>query len=236
MRTQTIKFSGGSASCAFPEKMGDLAKAISLLRLETHYPVLVLIGGNIPDEHLAVTQRAIEAVAQTVEELRALIICGGTAMGVMALIGEVRAQHKYRFPLIGIAPESLVKWPGAARSFHFLRWGRKKYDLASGYSHFILTPGSQFGDESPWITNAARYLSHGSRSVTVLMNGGRIARLDLELSLKEDRPVIAVAGTGRLADELAESQPALVKVVTADGEESIGFIRSFLANQNSPGM
>jgi hypothetical protein len=67
-----------------------------------------------------------------------------------------------------------------------------------------------------------------NQSVTVLMNGGKVARLDIELSLKDDRPVIAVAGTGRLADELAENKLPLVKAVPANDEEIAKSIRGFL--------
>jgi hypothetical protein len=228
MRTKTIKFSNGQASCVFPEKMDDLREAISTLGLKTNYPVLVLIGGNIQDQHAQATRHAVEAVAKVSEGLGALVICGGTAMGVMALIGEVRTQHRYQFPLVGIAPASLVTWPGGPGSFRFLRWGNERYDLAAGYSHFILTPGREFGDESPWITKAARFFSMRNQSVTVLMNGGKVARLDIELSLKDDRPVIAVAGTGRLADELAENKLPLVKAVPANDDEIAKSIRGFL--------
>jgi SLOG in TRPM, prokaryote len=230
MRTKTIKFSNGEARCVLPEKMDDLGAAISALGLQTNYPVLVLIGGNIHDEHAKATRRAVEAVAKAAEELGALIICGGTAMGVMALIGEVRAQHSYQFPLVGIAPETMVTWPGRPGSFRFLWWGNERFDLAEGYSHFMLVPGREFGDESPWITKAARYFSMRNQSITVLMNGGNIARLDIELSLKDDRPVIAVAGTGRLADELAESKLPLVKAVSANEDEIVRSIRGFLSN------
>lgn len=229
MRTQTIKLSNGQAKCAFPEKTDDLGKTISTLGLKTNYPVLVLIGGNINDQHAEATRRAIEAVAKVVEDLGALIICGGTAMGVMGLIGEVRIRHKYQFPLVGIAPESLSAWLNGPKSFRFLWWGNERYDLAPGYSHFILVPGKEFGDESPWITNAAKYFSRGNKSVTVLMNGGKIARLDIELSLKDHRPVLAIAGTGRYADELAENGQRQIKIVSPNEEEIINSVRGFLA-------
>jgi hypothetical protein len=233
MQTQTINFSSNQARCVFPQKMDDLEEAISALGLKTNYPVLVLIGGNIYDQHAEATQHAVEAVAKVAEDLGALIICGGTAMGVMALIGEVRIQHKYQFPLVGITPESLVTWPGGPRSFRFLWWGNEKYDLAPGYSHFILVPGREYGDESPWITSAAKYFSQGNKSVTVLMNGGKIARLDIELSLKDNRPVAAVAGTGRYADELADDRQKQIKVVPANDEEIKKSIREFLVQKEN---
>ena len=66
---------------------------------------------------------------------------------------------------------------------------KKRWQLEPHYSHFILVPGSQFGDESAWIVDTAT-LSKGNRSVTILINGGEISRKDIELSLEHSRPVI----------------------------------------------
>jgi hypothetical protein len=144
-------------------------------------------------------------------------------MGVMAEIGQIRRQKHYKFPLIGVAPEGLAAWPGGPRSTKFLWWGEKRWQLESHYSHFILVPGSQFGDESPWIVDTATALSIDHRSVTILINGGEISRKDIELSLEYGRPVIALSRTGRLADELA-SQPnrnKLITVVPASADQQI---------------
>jgi hypothetical protein len=182
--------------------------------------VIVLIGGYIREQHLDVTQNAIQIIADAAQDRRALVLSGGTDMGVMASIGQIRAQCQYDFPLVGITVEALVTWPKGPRSTHFLWWGQKRGSLEPHYSHFILAPGSQFGDESPWIVEAATCLSQRHRSVTILLNGGNIARLDIDLSLRMGRPVIALAGTGRYADEIA-NQPdksGLITVVPADSE------------------
>ena len=138
---------------------------------------------------------------------------------------SVRCAGKisYKFPLVGITLEELVTWPGGPRSTKFLWWGKQRWQLESHYSHFILVPGSQFGDESPWIVDAATILSKGHRSVTILINGGEVSQKDIELSLEKGRPVIALSRTGRLADELA-GQPnrhKLITVVPADDEQRI---------------
>lgn len=95
--------------------------------------------------------------------------------------------------------------------------------LAPHYSHFILVPGTEFGDESPWIVDAASILSRGNRSVTVLMNGGEVSRKDIELSVEKGRPVIALNHTGRLADELSRQfdRDKLITIVSANNEHLI---------------
>ncbi len=144
-------------------------------------------------------------------------------MGVMAEIGQMRSKKSFKFPLVGVALEELVTWPGGPRSTKFLWWGKKRWQLEPHYSHFILVPGSHFGDESQWIVDAATILSKGNRSVTILINGGEVSRKDIELSLENGRAVIALSRTGRLADELSR-QPVrhrLITVAPANAEKRI---------------
>jgi hypothetical protein len=193
------------------------------LGLKDNYPVIVLIGGEIDEQQADTTRRAIEMIARIAEELHAAVVCGGTDMGVMAEIGRIRSRESYKFPLIGVTPEDLVTWPGGPRNTKFLWLGKQRWQLESHYSHFILVPGEQFGDESPWIVDAATLLSKDHQSVTILINGGEVSRKDIQLSLANGRRVIVLSRTGRLADELAR-QPArnnLMAVLPVNAEKSI---------------
>jgi SLOG in TRPM, prokaryote len=51
----------------------------------------------------------------------------------------------------------------------------------------------------------ATELAGGWPSVTVLVNGGEISYTDVACSLHAGRPVLAVAGSGRTADEVASA-------------------------------
>ena len=144
-------------------------------------------------------------------------------MGIMAEIGQIRGLNHYKFPLVGIAPEELVSWPGGPHGTKFLWWGKQRWQLEHHHSHFILVPGSQFGDESPWIVDTATLLSKDHRSMTILINGGEVSRKDIQLSLDKGRPVIVLSRTGRLADELAR-QPErnnLITVLPANAVQSL---------------
>ena len=213
MRTQTINFQDHQTLCVFPTERAKLAQAVSELGLKDPYPVMVLIGSGIDEQQAAVTQRAVQAISKVAEDIGAVGICGGTDTGIMAEIGRIRSRNGYKFPLVGIAPEELVTWPGGPHSGKFLGWGEKRSQLEPHYSHFILVPGSQFGDESPWIVDAATLLSKDHTSVTILIGGGEVSRKDIELSLEMGRPVIALSRTGHLADELAR-QPNRHKLIT----------------------
>jgi hypothetical protein len=223
MRTETISFPEKQVLCVFPEAPAELAEAIAGMGLEDGYPVIVLIGGNIQAQQAVVTERVIHTLAKIATELGALVICGGTDMGVMAEIGQIRSTNRDTFPLVGITLESLVTWPGGPHSTNFLWWGTKRWQLEPHYSHFILVPGSKFGDESPWIVEAATLLSKGHRSVTILINGGEVSRKDIELSVKHGRPVIAMGGTGRLANDLAmePDRNNLITMVMAYDEDQL---------------
>ena len=223
MRTQTIDFPDRQTICVFPDERSELAQALSGLELEGKYPVIVLIGGGIDKREAEATQRAIVTISEIAENTNAAIVCGGTDMGIMAKIGQIRSKNSYKFPLVGVVPEELISWPGGPRSTKFLWWGKKRWQLEPHYSHFILVPGSQFGDESAWIVDTATTLSKGNRSVTVLINGGEISRKDIDLSLEHGRPVIALSRTGRLADEISR-QPKrnkLISVAPAHSEQRI---------------
>ena len=223
MRTQTINFPGQPTTCVFPAERSNLAQAISEVGLKDNYPVIVLIGGEVDEQKVDSTRRAIEMISRIAEDMHAAVICGGTDMGVMAEIGRIRSRQSYKFPLIGVAPEELVTWPDGPRNTKFLWLGKQRWPLESHYSHFILVPGSQFGDESPWIVDTATLLSKDQQSVTILINGGEVSRKDIQLSLENGRQVIVLSRTGRLADELAR-QPTrndLMTVLPVNAEKSI---------------
>jgi hypothetical protein len=223
MRTQKIDFPDRQTLCVFPDEREDLAEAITELQLGGNFPVIVLIGGGIDEQEAEATRRAIQTISKIAEDMNALIICGGTDMGVMAEIGQMRSQNQYKFPLVGITLEELVTWPDGPRNANFLWMGKKRWQLEPNYSHFILVPGNDFGDESPWIVDAATILSKGHRSVTILINGGEVSRKDIELSLEKERPVIALSRTGRLADELSRqpNRHKLITVAPANAEKRI---------------
>ncbi|HMD82864.1 MAG TPA: hypothetical protein VKE92_16215, partial [Anaerolineales bacterium] len=96
--------------CVFPSERSDLIQAISELRLNDGYPVIVLIGGVIEPREAEATHRAIHTISGIAEDMKAVVICGGTDMGVMAEMGQIRWKSGYTFPLVGIAPEALVTW------------------------------------------------------------------------------------------------------------------------------
>jgi predicted Rossmann-fold nucleotide-binding protein len=218
MQIEKILFGKSNvALCALPNDIEELEQTVTQMGLVDR-PVIVLIGGHILPEHANITVQAIEVIAKIAELLDAALICGGTDVGVMSAVGKSRARNGYQFPLIGIAPEGIVTWPEAPRNSGLLLPGNEREQLEPHHSHFILVPGNEFGDETKWIVRAATMIATGrNKSVTILANGGKISQRDVEEGLSVNRPLIILAGTGRLADEIANHpiRNHLIKVISA---------------------
>ncbi len=75
--------------------------------------------------------------------------------------------------------------------------------LERNHTHFVLVPGAEWGDESPWVARVASALAAGRGSATVLVNGGETAWLDVEHSIEAGRAVVVIGGSGRTADTIA---------------------------------
>ncbi|MCA1991228.1 MAG: hypothetical protein LDL41_04155 [Coleofasciculus sp. S288] len=178
----------------------ELSDALYSIGLYNKSPVLVLVGGasGISEADMTRLQRLfVEEIAPLAHNLRVAVVDGGTDAGIMRLIGQARTEMGGTFPLIGVAaigtlllPDVPPPRPDAA-------------PLEPNHTHFILVPGSEWGDESPWLSRIASLLSDGYPSVTVVVNGGEITFRDVSNSVQADRPVITLAGSGRTADKLA---------------------------------
>jgi hypothetical protein len=80
--------------------------------------------------------------------------------------------------------------------------------------------------DPPWISLVAGALAGSARSLTVVVNGGPITMDDVRRSVAAGRPVLVVAGTGRLADALS----AASRDPTATGVEEAALASSGLVD------
>ena len=176
----------------------DLSHAIDKLNLDISRPVLVIIGGasKISESDLnRLRLLFIKVLAPLAEELGISVVDGGTDAGVMQMIGRARVETKATFPLIGVTPVGKIALPNQTPQEEYT-------PLEPNHTHFVFIPGSEWGDESPWIVDVATAIANGFPSVTVLVNGGEISRKDVSENLKANRPVLVVARSGRFADIL----------------------------------
>lgn len=175
----------------------DVAAVVAKLGLAQGCPTLVLIGGAGALDGADLKRLAPlfdEAVVPAVTATGACVVDGGTDSGVMRLMGEARTRAQGSFALVGVAVEALVAVSGGPV-------GGEALD--SNHTHMVLVPGARWGDETPWLGRVAAALAVGAPSLTLVIDGGEIARRDAAASVLAGRPVIAVAGSGRTADWLA---------------------------------
>jgi hypothetical protein len=185
----------------------DLADPVELpavldgARLRRGRTVVVLVGGaeGMSEDVLDRVQELFRTVVVPLLDLHGIaVVDGGTDAGVMRAVGRARAAAGGGFPLIGVAARGTLALPGADASV----------DAAfaePNHTHLLLVPGNSWGDEAPWLATVADVLADGSPSATLLVNGGEIAYADVKRSLERGRSVIALAGTGRTADALADA-------------------------------
>lgn len=191
---------GQTAGAVRVDRPGELVAALGGLGLYPPRPVVVVVGGagGLRPGDLDRLRPLFESgLIPVITRLGLVALDGGTWSGVMRLFGEVRSEADLDFPLVGVAAVGTVMLPGAQP---------RQDDVAvldPDHSHFLLVPGDEWGAEAVWISRVATVLAGDTPSATVLINGGEIAYSDVERSLAAGRSVIAVAGTGRTADDLA---------------------------------
>jgi hypothetical protein len=181
----------------------EIAAALNSAGLRLDRAVIVLVGGagTMGDnEFETVAQVLRDEIVPLAERLDAVVIDGGTDSGVMQLIGRARSASGCRFPLIGVAAESTVLVPGARTP------SSDAARLEPNHTLFLLVPGTQWGDEAPWMMDIAGVVAGRLSSVTVLINGGEVAYTDVTASLRSGQPVVVLAGSGRTADAIARAR------------------------------
>ncbi|PSB25501.1 hypothetical protein [Stenomitos frigidus] len=195
-----ISFSNGLFAEAIQlETSTSMAFVLQRLGLEGQHPALVLIGGasKMSAVNLKRLEKLfVEVLAPIAQKWQAVVIDGGTDAGVMRLIGQARHATHANFPLVGIVPCGLAALPDQIAT------SSDAAPLEPHHTHFLLVPGSNWGDETVLMDDLASAVA-GSASVTILVNGGEITWKEASQSVEADRPIIVIAGTGRTADILA---------------------------------
>src|SRR5713226_8273384 len=147
-------------------RMSKLLLALHELDIQHPRPTLVLVGGASGISNGTLVQICplfIEILAPLAESLNLAVVDGGTDTGIMRLMGQARGAINGTFPLIGVAAVGTINLPDAV-SFDSGRASLEPY-----HSHFVLVPGSKWGNGAHWIALLASVLAGQQPSVTVLI-------------------------------------------------------------------
>jgi SLOG in TRPM, prokaryote len=176
----------------------ELDAALIRLGVARDVPVILLIGGasGMESGQAEAAEAAIRwGVAPVAAELGATVVDGGTDAGVMRLAGAARIALDSAFPLVGVVAEALL--------LTHADMDQPRAFPEPNHSHLVVVPGSDWGDETPWLFDVAQWIAGTHPIRTVLVNGGPIARAELEESIRRGIPAIAIRGTGRAADDVS---------------------------------
>lgn len=161
---------------------------------------LILVGGadSMADSDRAALAQLFGRLVDYLDRTGTSVVDGGTDSGVMHLLGTLREDRGAAFRLVGVLPRGALR----RRSRRGVPIG-----IAAGHPEIILVPGSRFGDETDWLFAAADHLGGGA-AVTLVVNGGQLTLDEGRARLAAGHRVVAVAGSGRAADELAATLAA----------------------------
>lgn len=164
-------------------------------------PVIVVCGGadDLIGKPLDLAESVVgPAVVHAAGVSNAAVVDGGTASGVMAVIGRAREHRVAAMPLlIGVAPIGRI---GQEADTHA--------DIARfepHHSHFVLADSTSWGGETGLLFRVATTLAGEAPAVLVLVGGGAIAKKETLEAVRRDWPVIVVHGSGGFADDLARA-------------------------------
>ena len=167
-------------------------------------PVLAVFGSAaaLDTELAAAVLPVLRAVLAAAARADAVVITAGADVGVTHLAGLAAESLDGRWPrLVGVAPSSRVAAEDAEPADGEVR-------LNVNHDTAVLVPGSKWGEELPALFRAVDAVAGSKRPALALLIGGdEVARTALVDHLGRDRPLLVLAGTGGLADEIAGGKP-----------------------------
>ena len=143
-----VELEHGRAVAVRVEHAHDLAPAVAALELGAPRPTLVVVGGaaGLDDGAPAGLELLAGGVVRAAAACGAVIVDGGTDAGVMRLVGLARATTAPRFRSSASSCER-------SRPCRACRLSSRCAELEPHHTHFILVPGSSWGEEAPWIAS-----------------------------------------------------------------------------------
>ncbi len=197
-----LRFSNGQyARIAFVTDQADPGLVRSLLGLRRGACALVLhVGAALASQDVIDELRPMfEMLVPFASQNQIVIVDGGTSSGMVGMMGEARLDKNGTFPLVGVTPADHVLYPGQ----HDWNADDSRVPLEPNHTHFVLVKGGSWGIESQVLVSLGHVLAR--RPVALLINGGEIVRKEALMHARLGTPLLVLAGSGRVADEIIDA-------------------------------
>ena len=202
---QTIEFPNGNRSRLLQPAHGTPGhQLVDALALPQPRGLVILNGGTAQlDDDLQAQLRLalVDGLARLVAEESITAITGGTDAGIFHLFGQGLARWGRSAPCIGVAVGSLTAWPGNTAG---------EAPLEPNHSHFVLVEGETWGDETETMYALAAALGNACPSVAIFASGGEVAIHEMLANVVQQRPMILLAGSGRVTDAVLAARDGQV--------------------------
>ena len=204
LKIQEISFPNGTLALAvIPSRSSPATDIVRALSIPKPGSLIIIAGGAArmdERDHTNLARLFSDGIAHVAATHHALVIDGGTQSGVMELMGQGVAQKSHRPPLLGISPIENIIYPGKTLP----RSTTELTPLDPNHSHFVLVDSNEWGGETETMYALAEVYSQSCPSVAILVNGGAIAKNEVLYNVRQNRPIIVIEGSGRLADDIVE--------------------------------
>ncbi|MGZ6613110.1 MAG: DUF4231 domain-containing protein [Solirubrobacteraceae bacterium] len=194
-----VTFPDGNRALVVRSGAGDSPRALlAAAGIECADPrAMVIVCGGADDlrgEELARARRMLAPAIRSVVALTgAAVIDGGTAAGVMRVVGEAWTDETTVPLLLGVAPAGKVALPDEPE---------KQTQLEPHHSHFVLADCSEWGCETRLLADLATTLAAGGPVAMVIAGGGTVTITEATEAARHGWPIFTLVGTGGVADEL----------------------------------
>ena len=203
-------------------------ESLASLGIPTGVPVVVIVGGARVESKIADRLSAVflDAIAPAIALSGATVITGGTDAGVMHYAGRAMRKAHPDPCVVGIAPIGRVAYP--------VQPILPPHEMAypePNHSHFLLSSGNDWGDETQLMFEAASAISGDAPTLVILAGGGQMAAKELRQLAPLHWPHLVITGTGGIADSLGDD-PSLVplpQLETYPVDASLGALRQLVA-------
>ena len=242
---QPLKFANSNVANLITTPLDNAAEPLlESLEVKSYDFILLPIGAapELPSAADAALEQLSEPLLQVLAGLgRSVVLDTGTRNWITAPLYQRKVVKALQVSLLGVAPASLVTYPGKPEPEEPEEQEEKPRQLDSWHSEFILVESEErWGSQLPMLHAAVRALAGRSAHVPVLAllaGEGLSAAEETLAAVRNGIPLAVVRGSGGLADDIVaalvpgntEPTNELIDEIVAEGQITVLSQGNFLA-------